>query len=69
MPNWTDDKLNRLRQLLEVEKRSTKEVSKIFNISRTLLYHLCHKYDIKITFHPAYNAWTEDEISIVRVLL
>ena len=69
MRKWTDDKLNKLRQLLEVEKRSTKEVSKIFNISRTLLYHLCHKYDIKITFHPAYNAWTEDEISIVRVLL
>ena len=68
MRKWTSDKLNKLRQLLEVEKRSTKEVSEMFNIKRDLLYKICHKYNIKITPH-IFREWTEDELSVVRNLL
>lgn len=62
---WTEDDIKNLRQLLEVEKKSAKEVSDIFGVSRDRIYRICYKHSIKIT-RQVINKWNDDEISIVK---
>ena len=68
MRKWTENDIKNLHQLLEVEKKSIKEVAILYGISRGALYDTCRRHDIKITPH-IFKKWRDDEISIVRDLL
>lgn len=65
---WTEDDIKNLHQLLEIEKKSIKEVASLYGVSKGSLYDTCRRYNIKITPH-IFNEWKESELSVVRDLL
>ena len=60
---WTKE-IDKLKQLLEVEKRSLEEVSKLYDMPTDQVRVVCIRLGIKYT--KTVFPWTKDEIDIVR---
>lgn len=70
MTVWTPEKIEELRQFVEVQKRRTRIVADHFGISRNAIIGACHRYKIPMPQQrPGVSSkWTVERISKIKGL-